>query len=78
MIAVDIVMSVAIFLFVPALLPSILSKREKPPRTTCLFTALLLSVISVCFAMNQMWIPFISEVISALAWWILLFQRRVT
>jgi len=73
---VDIIMSVAIFLFVPALMPTLISK-QKPHRASCLLTAALLTTIAVCFALNGQWWPFASEVISAAAWWALLAQRRV-
>lgn len=45
----DLVMSLAIFGFVPALVPAILSK-QKPHRWTCFLTASLLTIITGCFA----------------------------
>lgn len=72
---IDLIMSLAIFGFVPALIPTLVSK-DKPHRASCLLTATLLTVISVCFALKKMWLPFGSEVAGAVAWWLLLVQPR--
>lgn len=71
----DIVMMICIFGFIPALLPSILSKN-KPARLTCLLSGILLSVITICFFSLHLWLSTIAEALGAGAWFVLLFQRR--
>ena len=73
----DIVIMVAGFGFAIALISSIKGK-QKPARSTCALTVVLLTAIAVCFATMGLWLSFVSEVTSIIAWGILLFQRRLT
>ncbi len=72
----DIVIMVACFGFALALVPSI-KGEQKPAKSTCILTAVLLAIIAVCFATLHLWLSMISEITSIAAWIILLFQKRV-
>ena len=71
----DVVIMVACFGFAIALIPSIVG-RQKPERSSCLLTAVLLTAIAVAFATLELWLSFAAEVTAIIAWGILLFQRR--
>lgn len=71
----DIVIMIACFGFALALIPSIRSK-QKPARSSCLLTIVLLTAIAVCFATLELWLSFASEITAIVAWGILLFQGR--
>jgi hypothetical protein len=71
----DIVIMVSCFGFAIALIPSIRGKA-KPAKSSCAITATLLTTLAVCFATLGLWLSFISEITSIVAWLILLFQRR--
>lgn len=71
----DIVLTVVGFGFSLALIPTIMSK-DKPPKLTCLLTGVGLLVNAVCVVTLDLWLAFASTLLSALAWFILLFQRR--
>lgn len=66
---------VACFGFGLALIPSIRGKN-KPARASCIFTIVLLAIIGVSFATLKLWASFASEVVTAIAWGILFFQKR--
>ena len=71
----DVVISIACFGFAVALVPSIRGK-QKPERSSCLTTIVLLTAIAVCFATIDLWVSFWSEITAIIAWGILLFQKR--
>jgi len=72
----DIVIMVACFGFAVALIPSIRGK-QKPEKSSCAITMVLLMAIAVSFATLGLWLSFISEITAIIAWGILLFQKRV-
>ena len=71
----DIVLSIGGFLFSVALLPAIKAK-EKPPRSSCLLTASILTVYCAVYASLSLWLAFFSGLLTAACWWTLLVQRR--
>lgn len=71
----DVTIMTACFGFSIALIPSIRGK-DKPARSTCLLTTILLIAIAVSFATLGLWLSFASELTSIIAWLILLFQNR--
>ena len=71
----DIVIMVACFGFAMALIPSIMGKN-KPAKSSCLITVVLLTAIAVSFATLGLWLSFWSEITAIIAWGILLFQSR--
>jgi len=71
----DIVIMVACFGFAVALIPSIRGDN-KPAKSSCLLTAMLLSAIAVCFATMRYWLSFTAETTSIAAWLILYHQQR--
>ena len=71
----DVVIMVACFGFAIALIPSIRGKN-KPAKSSCAMTAILLAAIAISFATLGLWLSFASEITAIIAWGILLFQRR--
>ena len=71
----DVVIMAACFGFAIALIPSIKGK-QKPARSSCLLTILLLTAIAICFGTLALWLSLAAELTSIAAWAILLFQRR--
>ena len=71
----DIVIMVACFGFAVALIPSIRG-GQKPERSSCLFTIILLLAIAVCFGTLKLWLSMTAEITAIIAWGILLFQKR--
>ena len=71
----DIVIMVACFGFAVALTPSIVGKN-KPAKSSCLLTVVLLTAIAVSLATLGLWLSFWSEITAIIAWGILLFQKR--
>ena len=71
----DIVIMISVFGFAIALIPSIKGK-QKPAKSSCVLTVILLSATAVSFATLNLWLSFISEISSIIAWGILLFQKR--
>jgi len=71
----DIVIMIACFGFAVALIPSIRGK-QKPAKSSCLITIILLSAIAVCFGTLKLWLSLAAEITSIIAWSILLFQKR--
>lgn len=71
----DVVIMVSCFGFAVALVPSILG-RQKPERSSCVLTILLLAAIAVCFGTLGLWLSMGAELVSIAAWAILLVQRR--
>lgn len=71
----DILIMVGCFVLGFALLPSILSK-EKPARSTCLMSFIILASFSVAFATLGLWLSLVAEVFVTVMWLVLLIQRR--
>jgi hypothetical protein len=71
----DIVIMVACFGFAFALIPSIRGE-QKPAKSSCILTIILLTMCAVSFATLGLWLSFAAEMTSMGAWAILLFQRR--
>jgi len=72
----DVVIMVACFGFAVALIPSIRG-ANKPEKSSCLITIVLLAAIAISFATLGLWLSFWSEITAIVAWSILLFQNRV-
>lgn len=72
----DIVIAVVHFLFIPALIPSLRSKREKPHRQTCLRYGVLLGIMTGTLASLGLWLGAFGEFIVTVLWFALLFQKR--
>ena len=62
------------FMFAIVLIPSIRSKL-KPAKSSCLMTAILLTVLVFTFSTLGLWLTALSEVVSASVWWMLYFQQ---
>lgn len=73
----DLVICLGCFGFALALVPSIRGK-QKPARSSCLITMVLLAMIATSFITLHLWASFFAELASFAAWSILLFQRRDT
>lgn len=71
----DVVIMVCCFGFSFALIPAIKSKN-KPPRSSCLLTSVLLATMAICFLTLRLWLSFSAEVTSLIAWIVLLVQKR--
>jgi len=71
----DVTIMIACFGFAGALIPSIKS-ANKPAKSSCILTIILLTAIAVCFATLGLWLSMTAEITSITAWGILLFQRR--
>lgn len=72
----DILIMVGGFVFVIALLPSVFSKG-KPAKSTCFMTAAVLSSYVGAFVTLGLFLSAFSTGLTALTWWVLLFQRRI-
>lgn len=71
----DIIFSVGSWVFAIALVPSILSKTDKPALSSSLLTAGLLTVYIPAYASLHLWVSAVSGGVIALAWWILAYQK---
>ena len=71
----DIVFSIGSWIFAIALVPSILSKTDKPALSSSLLTASLLTLYVPTYASLGLTVSAISGGIIALAWWILAYQK---
>ena len=71
----DLAFMIGGFIFAPSLV-FMIRARDKPPLATSLPTALVLTGYLVCYATMYFWLEFVSTALTALAWWILFFQRR--
>ena len=84
----DIIIMVSCFGFALALIPCMVVWKfdfwkihlsftgQKPARSSCIFTIILLAMVAICFATLGLWLSFLAEVVGIIAWAILLFQRR--
>ena len=72
----DVLLMLGGFGFSIALLPAIKSK-EKPPRSTCLITAVILESFCIAYSTLGLWLAFGATALACTMWFILLFQRRV-
>lgn len=73
----DYVISTGQWLFALALIPSIRSKTDKPPMASSLMTAIILSIFAGTFVTLDLTVSAVSSMASALAWWILFFQKAI-
>lgn len=72
----DIVFAVGGFIFAPALVFAIRARENKPPIKTSLPTAIVLTVYLVCYGSIGYWLAVGSTTLTALAWYILVWQER--
>jgi len=63
------------WVFVIALIPAIRHATDKPPLSSSLLTALLLTVMSATFATLHLWNSTLSALAVAIAWYILAWQK---
>jgi hypothetical protein len=70
----DYVFAVGSFIFSIALIPAIISK-DKPPISTSLTTGIILAVFIFCYASLGLWLSACSGSLTAIAWFILFFQK---
>lgn len=71
----DIIIMIACFGGSLALVPSIRGKN-KPAKSSCVLTIIILVAIAVCFATLNLWLSLLATMSSIIAWAILLLQRR--
>ena len=71
----DIVFSIGSWVFALALVPSILSKTDKPALSSSLLTASILTLYVVTYASLEFVTSAISGGAVAIAWWILAYQK---
>ena len=71
----DIVIMISCFGFALALIPSIKGK-QKPAKSSCVLTLILLTLCALSFATLHLWLSFSAELTAIIAWGILLFQNR--
>ncbi|MDO8620333.1 MAG: hypothetical protein Q7R64_03230 [bacterium] len=70
----DIVFSVGQWIFIIALIPSLLSK-EKPALSTSLMTGTVLAVFAFTYSTLSLWTASVSTVLSAGTWFVLAVQK---
>lgn len=70
----DVVLMIAGFVFVPALVVSII-KKTKYPILTSLPTALALTAIVACYITLELYLAAISTGLTTICWYILVFRR---
>ncbi len=70
----DVVYAVGQWVFIVALIPSILSK-DKPALTSSLLTGLVLLVYAFTLASLNLWISTISTLATSVAWFVLALQK---
>ena len=74
----DIVFSVGAVAFLFAIVGSIRSPIQKPPRASCALTAFFLWLFVGVYASYELWISVGTGILSASAWTILFFQKRAS
>lgn len=72
----DTVIAIVQWIFVVALIPSILHKTQKPVVWTSLMTGLLLIILCFAYVSLGLWQSFVPVLILALAWLYLAWQRH--
>lgn len=72
----DIFLMLVGFALTLTLVPTVLSKKTKPHKMTCLFQAVFLAGIAVTYMTLGLVLAAISAGLNTGAWGILLFQRR--
>lgn len=72
----DYVLAIGMWVFSIALIPAIIAENDKPPKSTCLLTAITLSVFVVTLLTLKLILGGIAEGVLASLWWILFFQKR--
>ena len=71
----DILIMLGGFGFSIALIPSVRGK-QKPPRSSCVLTGVILASYCIAFVTMGLWLSTLSTSLTALMWFILLFQKR--
>jgi hypothetical protein len=71
----DIVITVCCFGFAISAMPTVLSK-SKPPRSTSILMASLMTIIGICFGTLGLWLSMSAEFVAAIPWIIILIQTR--
>lgn len=70
----DIVMVIGQIGFFIALWPALFDRKRKPPPSTCIMTAIILTSYMVCFASLGLKFSPIMQSLVALQWYILFYQ----
>ena len=70
----DIVIAVCQLCFLPAMLPTLLGP-DKPALSTSVLNALIVAVITVCFATLQLWFAVGTGTVTVLIWLTLAVQK---
>lgn len=73
----DIVIAIGSFIFAVALIPSILSKEDKPALWTSVTTGLVLIVFAVTYASLTLWYATFTTSLAATLWIVLALQKLV-
>lgn len=71
----DFILMIAGFSFALALIPTIISKKEKPPVKTCFFTIILLIAVTVCYGSLHLWSAVVSNICTTSCWSVILVQK---
>lgn len=74
----DAVLAAGQVVFILALLPALLAAREKPPRSSCLVTAVTLFVCSFALGTLELWWSWGAMAVTGGCWLALYFQPRET
>lgn len=70
---IDLTLMIASFFFAPALIIAVI-KKQPPPRSTCLMTAIPLMFIATCNYLLCLWLAGSATIITATVWFVLFFQ----
>lgn len=71
----DILLMLGGFVFAVALIPTLRS-AEKPPRSTCILTALVLAAYAVAYVSLDLWLAFSAVLITKGMWLAILIFRK--
>ena len=71
----DLVLAVGGFGFAAALLPSVLSKTNRPAKLSCLMTGTILLAFCIVYLSFGLILGTISTLLTSVMWFILLFKR---
>ena len=71
----DWVIALIIWIFLAALIPTILDKKQKPALSTALITGIGMAILTFTYATLELWQSVISGVLITIAWFVLAWQR---
>jgi hypothetical protein len=71
----DIVLSIGQWVFIIALIPTLLSKKDKPPVSSSILTGFFLAVYTSVYASYHLWTALVSDSILALVWFTIAYQK---